>query len=295
MRRMWWLSGLFVAAVLLSTAQAPSFAMEERQVTLDVRDSPAEEALRLVFRDTPFSFTLSPEVEKGRKVTVSLNEVPFPVALRAIGNAANLEITAEPDNPWVYVVKPRPMVTMGGAPVPVVGAVTLGPDGAGAGEGTAAGRQWRWIAPTNGPADTAFLLAQAARDWTGIVPPAGPGEKLVDLDVKDAPIREAMAQLAKASDLEITVHPAVSPQIKVTARAFAVPADWLLNTIVSQAHLTVVKEAIPEQPALPSPSEGVAMRVFPRYRYHIVPPPEVRVTGVPGAPAANAEPARPAR
>jgi hypothetical protein len=280
MRRMWWLPAVLAVAMLLSVAVALCFAMEEKQVTLDLRDAAAEEALRMVFRDTPFSFTLSPEVEKGRKVTLSLNEVPFTVALRAIGSAADLEITAEPDNPRVYVVKPRPTVSVGGAPVPVVGAVTLGTGGAGADDRVSTSRTWSFIDAT----DTASLLAQAARSRGLIVPPAGPGEKLVDLDVKDVPMREAMAQLAKASGLEIVVHPAVSPQIKVTARAFAVPADWLLNTIVDQAHLTVVREALPEQPAA-SPGAEAQQFLHPRYRYHIVPPPEIRVTGAPEAPA----------
>jgi type II secretory pathway component GspD/PulD (secretin) len=280
MRRTWWLPAVLAVAVLLSVAVAPSFAMEEKQVTLDLRDSPVGDALRTVFRDTPFSFTLSPEVEKGRKVTLSLNGVPFTVALRAIGSAADLEITAEPDNPRVYVVKPRPTVSVGGAPVPVVGAVTLGIGTAGADDRVSTSRTWSFIDAT----DTASLLAQAARSRGLIVPPAGPGEKLVDLDVKGASVREAMAQLAKASGLEIVVHPAVSPQIKVTARAFAVPADWLLNTIVDQAHLTVVREVLPEQPAA-SPEAKAQQFLHQRYRYHIVPPPEIRVTGAPEAPA----------
>lgn len=291
MRRTSWLPRIIAVVVLVPVAVGFSFAvtfgMEERQVTLDLRDSPVGDALRTVFRDTPFSFTLSPEVDKQKKVTVSLKGVPLAAALRAIGNAANLEITAEPDNRWVYVVKPRPTVTMGGAQVPVVGAMTLGADPAGAGGGTGISRGFYFVGPTE---DTASLLTRVGtgvgRGYALGVPPAGPGEKLVDLDVKEAPIREAMAQLAKASGVEIVVHPAVSPQIKVTVRAFTVPADWLLTTIVSQCHLTVVTETIPAHVApLVSAEQGEQQQFLPgRCRYHIVPPPEIRVTGVPEGP-----------
>ena len=65
---------LCVAALVmlpsLSWAQEPE---SERPITLDLRDTPLEEALRVLFIDTPYDFALEPGISG--TVTVMINNV----------------------------------------------------------------------------------------------------------------------------------------------------------------------------------------------------------------------------
>jgi len=86
------------------TAQAQE---EERLITLDLRDATLDDALRLIFRSTPYSYVLAPGVT-GR-VTLTLNNVTFTQALRAILEMQKLTYRREQGN--VYYVMPKPETT----------------------------------------------------------------------------------------------------------------------------------------------------------------------------------------
>lgn len=290
------------AAATIGPVVTPPAAGEEPTVTVDFRDAPLSDALRLIFRDTRYSFAIGPRTKEAPRVTLTLQDVPFSTALQVIAQAANVDILREPGNSNIYRVVPRPTVTMGGTQIPVVGAVTLGPGADGGAAGGAAGLPapgsglgtnplvwpsgtpaFTWptgTAPFPSAGGPAFVFPEPGPQVPATtLPTAAAGEKLVDLDVKDMSIREAMARLAKASGFQITVHPAVPKGIKVTARAFGVPAEWLLNQIVEQAHLTVVKEAVKGKPSAAK-----------AYRYHIVPVPTIRISAAPDLPRRPKEP-----
>ena len=94
---------LLVAVTGVLATSAAAFAQdEENRITLDLKDANLEDALRLIFRP-PFSFTLEPGVT-GR-VTVSLHDVTFSQALRAVLDLNHLTYTKEANN--VYVIKQR--------------------------------------------------------------------------------------------------------------------------------------------------------------------------------------------
>ncbi len=99
------LVALALLALALSCLSAPVWAQgqttEERAISLDLRDAPIEDALRIIFRDTPYSFTLEPGVS-GR-ITLSLNDVPFSRALRAILDMNNPKLTYRKEEN-VYVI-----------------------------------------------------------------------------------------------------------------------------------------------------------------------------------------------
>ena len=98
---------LLVVAMTGALAMRAVFAQEEEnRISLDMKDASLEDALRLIFRP-PYSFTLEPGVT-GR-VTVSLHDVTFSQALRAVLDMNQLTYRKEPNN--VYVIARREEVT----------------------------------------------------------------------------------------------------------------------------------------------------------------------------------------
>lgn len=81
---------------------------EERAIMLDVRDADLEDTLRLVFKDTPYSFTLESGIT-ARKVTLSLNNVTFSQALRAILEMHDLTYRKE-GRIYHIVREPEPVI-----------------------------------------------------------------------------------------------------------------------------------------------------------------------------------------
>jgi len=80
-------SWLLVGVALLLLAQAvagPAGSQDqERRVTLSFTDTPLEEALRVLFHDTPYTFALDPDLANLR-VTTAVRDVTFTQALGAI-------------------------------------------------------------------------------------------------------------------------------------------------------------------------------------------------------------------
>ena len=89
--------------------------MEERRITLDLRDAPLDDALRLLFRDTPYSYTLASGVSG--TVTLTLNDVTFSQALRAILEIHDLTYRREAGNLYVITRREATPLTQGLAPV----------------------------------------------------------------------------------------------------------------------------------------------------------------------------------
>jgi hypothetical protein len=89
----------------------------------------------------------------------------------------------------------------------------------------------------------AFPLEGPGRD---LKPPSGLVRRPIDLELEDAPIREAMAHLAEATEYHIAVHEAVPEDIRITARLYRVGGYWLLNALADQAGLTVMQEPVKE-------------------------------------------------
>lgn len=104
--------GVAVALTGLLSAGGPAWAqMEERPITLDLKDVQLEDALRLVFKDTPYSFTLAPGLG-GRTVTLTLNDVTFSQALRAILGLHGLTYRKAPGDIYEIMVEPEEDITL---------------------------------------------------------------------------------------------------------------------------------------------------------------------------------------
>ena len=97
--------GLMVALVGAATIGDRVWGQaEDRLITLELRDASLEDALRLIFKDTPYSFTLESGVTG--TVTLTLNDVTFSQALRAILQMHSL--TYRKDENIYHIVRELP-------------------------------------------------------------------------------------------------------------------------------------------------------------------------------------------
>jgi type II secretory pathway component GspD/PulD (secretin) len=260
---------------------------ESQRVSLDVKETALEDALRLLFKDTPYSYVLSPEI--GRlaldPLTIRLKEVDLQTAVRVICDTYDL--LYEKDGSIYYFFPRSDVVTIGGRTVPLLGTLQV-PYGAELGVSSSA-------AP--GEVSRTMIVTQS-----GQFPVGGPGpgldlaaraqEKSIDLQLEDMPIREAMARLAQTADMEIVVHEAVPEDIRIRAKVYRVSAYRLLHEIADQAGLTVAQERVvevidPEGHVTRVDHQldegGLSGRAWVKKRefsiFHIVPKPELTVSG----------------
>jgi hypothetical protein len=117
-------------------------------------------------------------------------------------------------------------------------------------------------------------------------------DRLTDLEVKDVPLRDALAQVSKAADIPIHVHESVPREIKVTATIYRMPVGDLLCLIVGQANLTYTVGRFPFLTSTAVvPRKGAAVQkgtaVHTVQIISVVPKSELRVSG-PGIPTAEA-------
>lgn len=74
------------------------------------------------------------------------------------------------------------------------------------------------------------------------MPPPRPNfpmsDLLVDLDVKDVPLAEAIAKLSKDSGVDMVVDKAVPEGIKVSAKIYKMQLNEVLSLLTGQANLT---------------------------------------------------------
>jgi hypothetical protein len=148
--------GVMVVMACLIALSAQTWAQgtaaeDEHRITLDLRDANIEDALRMIFRDTPYSFTIEPGVT-GR-VTLSLNEVPFSRALRAILDINNPKLTYRKEAGDLYVITQQVV-----APTPVETQPTI--------EQPAAEQMVYWIGP-GGRYELQYLDCRDVAVWFG--------------------------------------------------------------------------------------------------------------------------------
>jgi hypothetical protein len=276
------------AQLALMVAQLEAKEWESQRVSLDVKEAALQDALRLLFENTLYSHVLDPEI--GRlaldPLTIHLKEVDLQTAVRVICDTYDLLYKKEDS---IYYFFPRSdVVTIGGRTVPLLGTLEVPHGGA-------------ELSLSSSPTDVqrsmvfrtsdAFPLEGPGRD---LKPPSGLVRRPIDLELEDAPIREAMAHLAEATEYHIAVHEAVPEDIRITARLYRVGGYWLLNALADQAGLTVMQEPVKEvtdeegrvtvyNPQLdesPPIRPGVTEKGY--SIFHVVPKPEVKVyrTGV---------------
>ncbi len=208
-----------LAAVCLSVApagaQRPGAAgrpevFVPRKVTLDLKNVPLADAIRQVIAATDLSVIVSGELPREPRVTLRVvNAEPVGV-LELLAHAGQLEFSpVQHGEMTVILIGPigaRPPANMPGGwrvgPVP----------SASAGEAT--------------PPAAAIMETNLA----------------VDLDVDNAPFRDAIANIAKqipeTEQLRLVVDEAVPKDLRVTARLRKMRLNWVLDSLIQQANLT---------------------------------------------------------
>jgi len=196
------------------------------KVSLDFKDTPVTEVVPMLLKGTGISFVFSPDVPKDLRVTMSLQNIERKDALKQMCYAFDLDYRLE--NSVVQIQRraaPEPVPA--GGPYPfLTRSQVFTKEG-----GRATATTTHYIDIGN-----AILTARATarcESFSG-------DDILVDLEVKDAPISEAMSQISKAGLVRIRVHESVPKDIKITARMYKVPLGDMLCLIVGQAKLEYV-------------------------------------------------------
>jgi len=182
---------------------------EHKSVTLAVKDTPVGQVIDQITKEAGISYALQGEVPLDRKVTIRLNSADPTQALFLVCRAAGLEGTPSAGG---WIIRVPPVVTVSGATVPVLGALQYS------------------VIPD--------LFFTGGRAGAQELPQFPSHTALVSLDVKDAPLPDAVAQLAKAAKVSIRVDESVSKGIKVTARLYQTPLREVLGLLVGQANLS---------------------------------------------------------
>jgi len=238
---------LAMAVVLLGciACAAAEESSGKGKVNLDFKDAPVTEVVTKLAQQADISLAIQDEMLKDRKVTVQIRNADPEEALQLVCAAARLRW--DQVRPGMWLIYPQPTVAVGGAEVPLLGAF-------GSVAGTApSGMTYQWPGGIGISGQTTLATRS----------PFEGDRDLVELNVKDVSLSDAVAQLSKASGVAMTVHDSVPKEIKVTAKLYSVPLGQALSMIVNQANLTYTvgqtKEGKPE--------------------VHIVPKPELKVSG----------------
>jgi len=233
-----WLALALGLLPCLGAAEAP--AKTGQKITKDFTETPVVDVIAELSKYWDFSVALQGNIPKDLRVNLSLRNAGPEEALSLVCLAADLK--CERTEGGILISVP-PTATVSGTRIPIVGAApTI----------TISGRNivlrkdeqgrivdvevdGRSIAlPGSGPGVGYLYPRASVQEWH---PPFKGDTSLVDLEVKDGLLAEAVAQLSKVSGIEIVVDEAVPKEIKVTAKIRKMALGEVLSLLASQAGL----------------------------------------------------------
>ena len=247
-----------LAVILLPQGQSP-------KISLDLKDASPKDAITQITKVAKLPCVFSGELPDKPTVTSTFQDVDAILALKMVCEATGL-ITSEQDEKTKLVIRRSPVsLPVDGVNARVIGAVPAS----------------TWL-------NRAYSLDASPASFEGDC-------KLVDLEVKDAPLREAMEKISQASGVAIVVDDTVSKDIKVNATIRKLPLRQILSDLVSQANLTYTVENKPDPEVVRGLEARFKAGLMPQTEYdkelrsapqiptiYIVPKPEMKVTGAPG-------------
>jgi type II secretory pathway component GspD/PulD (secretin) len=104
-----------VVSITLALAVVAWGQQEEERITVELRDATLSSALSMVFKSTPYSYTLAPGLGN-LTVTLTLNDVTFSQALRAILDMHNLTYRKEPGDMYYITQREAEIIVPGPTP-----------------------------------------------------------------------------------------------------------------------------------------------------------------------------------
>ena len=267
--------------VELLTDSEPRVAGPGKRISIEFKDTPVVDAIKQLIQDEPVSIAFR-DIPEDLRVTATIRDASPEEAVMLLCAAAGLEW--EDVGRDGGVIRMPPSATVGGSRVPLVGAMRVGSRGPSLPSAVLAGPQLTLQAPPGAP----WVSPESVR------PTFDGGDKLVDLEVKEAPIREAMAKLAEASGIPIHVADPVSNELRVTAKIYQMPLGDVLSMITMQANLVYTVGYVKTDTAkakykagLITAEEYESSKGQPEI--HVVPKPELTVSG-PGTESARSKP-----
>ncbi len=254
-----------------TTTKAPT--VSGKKVSLALNNVPLKEAVDVVAKAGELAYAFSGDLPSDIRVTLN---IPSPgidafAALQMICQAAGLVCRPMPDVPNGVIIYSSPWGRSFSQ--------TAGTSGTGTipmpiSDITAVARAAYERVKAGSAAGAAGVSGSVGAGPGAIMRPPLPSfsgdKKLVDLEVKDAPLNEALRQLAMSSGYAIILDESAPQGIKVTAKVYKMPFGEVLSTLMSQAGLIYTVE-------YRDPNEkerhGAGVAVI-----HIVPVPELKVT-----------------
>ncbi len=252
-----------VEEVQVTTPAAAGEEWRSRKIFLDLKAAPLVDALRLLFKNSPYSYVLSPEI--GRlaldPLTIRLKEVELQAALRVI--CAAYDLLYEKEDSIYYFFPRADVVTIGGRRVPLLGALQVPGMAPDLETARSIITKLSLSGPDPGGIQTRLFLSQLPYF-----------DVLVDLEVENAPLSEVAKKLSVqregADRTEIIVHESVPSDVRVTARIYRMRRDEILQMVADQGNLDVSVE-----PAVQEEEDGP---ITPN-RVYLMRKPELHVTG----------------
>jgi type II secretory pathway component GspD/PulD (secretin) len=186
---------------------------EEEKVTLEFKDTSVMEALKKLAKAAGISFAVKGEIPQDLKVTVYLQDASPSTAMNLLCNSAGLVCEFTPGG-WVISVPPT--IDISGVMMPVVRAMNIG---------------------STDFSDSTPGASLVLKPNT-VNPPFDGDGALIDLEVKDVPLEEAVRQLFAGTEAVIKFHPSVPKDLKVTASVRSYYRREALISLLRQANLT---------------------------------------------------------
>jgi general secretion pathway protein G len=234
---------LLLPCLAFGAASTP--AQAAKKITLDYQDARFGVVLAEITKAGDFPYVIAgPDIDEDLRVIIRLKDVEPAKALVLVCEAIGFECKMKDGVALITIpsgrffeigreewktrirAKEEPTVTIAGREVPVLGAITAGE------RPPAPGRLATLLAGLDvGSVPPGAASTPAAPSFEGV-------SKLVDLELKNSPLPEAMAQLSKVSGVEIRVDDSVPKDIRLTANVRKMPLGELLSVLVEQAGLT---------------------------------------------------------
>jgi len=242
MRAKIWLALLGIVLALLPcvavseevVAGGPAGTSEKR-ISMEFKEVPTVQALTMLSKAAEVSYAIQGEIPKDLRVTVYLHNATPQTAFKLVCDSAGLECTYNPVF-QTFVISPRATVSMSGVQVPVLGAMTAsrGAGGVWIGGAPAAGSSKPFVGlPYQGNS----IVREKMMELGVPNQPFEEDGRLVDLSVRNAPLRDALAEMADSVGVIIDVDKSAPKDLKVTATIKNVMFDEALFLLTSQANL----------------------------------------------------------
>jgi hypothetical protein len=226
------LTGLAVVALALSGVRAR--ADDPHVVSLTCRGTEVRKAIQILQTVSDLRVLVDPKVPHVR-ITLSLKDLAPEDALKTVVAAAGLSYRKFGN---AYLVEPKGGGTLSAARAH---AELEALEGAAGSPAAAAGPRSAIVSPDSPPAPTELGVQVEQRQAPVAVSPEvlAALERKVDVDVKNGPLTDVMAQLSHAAGIQVTADPSLSAGLVATVGLHGIPLKSALELVAGDTGLQI--------------------------------------------------------